>query len=224
VDEIMTRGAHIHAASAWLMCFDEPQPAPPSLEESLEPASMEVLGESAPLFDPGEQNHEQEPPPAPVDVDTLRREFEEELAAALLKQQEAHEVALRLARSQWLEQETGIGQRMAEGLESAFEALRADVARILTPFVAREVEQRASEDLVGATRRAFADEEAPAIRLEGPRDLMEKITQSFTAQSIAATLIEADGVDVKIDLSHTRIETRLDAWMRRLCESRSGAA
>ncbi len=220
----MSRGAHIHAASAWLLRFDEPQPAPAAPEEFFEPASAEALEESAPLFDLGEQHHEQELPPAPVDADALRRDFEEEMAAALLKQQEAHEEALRLARSQWLEQETEIGQRIAEELENAFEALRSDVARILTPFVAREVEQKANEDLVSAARRAFADEEASAMRLEGPRDLMEKITQALAAQSVAVTLIEADGVDVRIDLSHTRIETCLDAWMRRLCESRSGAA
>lgn len=225
MDEIVSRGAQIHAASSWLLRFDEPErPTSFSAEEILDKATtIDVFDDPAPLFDfPEAESDRCQPAPDDVDLDTLRRTLEEEMNAALQKQKEEHEEALRIARSQWIEAEAeAIGQRMTENLAGAFEALRSDVARILAPLVAREIEEMARNELIDATRQAFADEDAPAIRLEGPSDLIERIAGAFTEQSIAVTLIEADSVDVRIDLSHTRLETRLDAWMRRLNESRS---
>jgi len=216
------RGAQIHAASSWLLRFDD-EPITPSLEQLFPGSlSMDVEEESSALFDPVAPEQTQEP--TSVDADKLRRTFEEEMAAALQKQQEAHDETLRLARAQWIGQEAeALGQHMAEALSSAFETLRSDVARILAPFVAREIDEMARAELIESTRQALSDEDAPAIRIEGPADLIERIGEVFTARSVAVTLAEADSVDVKIDLSQTRIETRLDAWMRRLNDSRSAA-
>jgi hypothetical protein len=226
MDEIVTRSAQIHAASSWLLSFDEPARAPSSShDEFFAYAPKPDLGdEPTPLFGFAETEPEQVDLAPDVDVDELRRTLEAEMATALQKQKEEHDEALRLARLQWLEEEAdALGQRMTQSFGGAFETLRSDVARILAPFVAREIEEMAQAELIDATRRAFADQDAPAIRLEGPRDLIERIARAFADQSAAVTLIEADSIDVKIDLSHTRLETRLDDWMRRLNDSRSGA-
>lgn len=228
MDEIVTRSASIRSVSAYLLRFDDPAPGfvAHGMAE-FEAAPVEAFDPETPLFEFAELEPEPDPEPEPaaVDIDALRRAFEEEREAALQTQQAAHEEALRLARAQWAETQANVlSERMAESLATAFEQLRSDVARILAPFVAREIEELACEDLIEATRRALADEQAPAIRVEGPKDLIERLSQTLGSVQASVSLIETEGVDVQIDLAHARLETRLDAWMRRLSESRSGVA
>jgi hypothetical protein len=225
MDEIVTRSAHIHAVSSYLLRFDEPPPAPQSGAEALFDLStptMDLLDESTDLLDFSPQEIGPEFQQQPTDADALRRMFDEEMAAALQNQQATHEEALRNARAEWVEQEAQIiSQRLVDSLTSAVEELRLDVARILAPFVAREIEEMARDELIDLARRALADEEEAAIRLHGPRDLIERVSQALSSQSVLISLVEADTVDVTIDLSRTKLETRLDAWMRRLSDSRS---
>lgn len=243
MDEIVNRSANIHAASAYLLRFDEPAPAPPpamaSFFESREPVDPfndppaladfmpdmtmpdMTMWDMAPS-DMATHDLSLESGAAPVDAELSRSGFEEALAAALQEQQAAHDERLRLLRSEWVEQEAeALGSRMAESMESALELIRAEVARILAPFVAREIEEKARDELVELARRAFAEDETPAIHVEGPKDLIEKVAEALATRQVAVALIEANGVDVKIDLAHTRLETRLDAWMRSLSDSRS---
>ncbi len=147
---------NIHDVSAYLLRFDEPPclPPPPSpspVLETLFEAPMEGFSEE---FAPD--------PVAPAerdDAELLRRVFEEELAAALEKQQAAHEEDLRRLRTQWLEEQGEIlSRRLSESLAEALETLRTDVARVLAPFVAKGVEQTTSEELINAIRRAVAGE------------------------------------------------------------------
>lgn len=209
---------HIHDVSAYLLRFDEPPRLPPPAPEPL----LETLFEAPPPDEEAAPDLPAAAPEAAVDVEALRRAFDEELAAALDAQRAAHEENLRQARTQWIEQQGDIlAQRLSESLAEALAALRADVARILAPFVAQEVEQKTTEDLMAAVHRAIAGEDGPAIRLQGPKDLIEKMAESFAAQQTSVSLAETDGVDVTVDFGLTRIETRLDAWMRRLCDSRS---
>ncbi len=208
---------NIHDISTYLLRFDEAPrlPPPPSpILETLFEAPAEGPGEEFALEPaaPGEQE----------DAELLRRAFDEELAAALEKQQAAHEEDLRLLRTQWIEEQGEmLARRLSESLSEALEALRTDVARILAPFVARQVELTTSQELIDAIRRAVAGENGPSIRLQGPRELIEKMAEALAELQAAVSLTETDGVDVTVDFDLTRIETRLDAWMQRLRDSRS---
>lgn len=209
---------NIHDVSTYLTRFDEPIPPTlslPGVEDYLEPAA------EAPDEEPVTPVTLAEFQP-PVEVDVLRRGFEEELATALEKQQATHEENMRQARAQWIEQEAELlRRRLSESVAAGFETLRADIALILAPFVAKEIEDKALEELKTAIRQAIADDQAPAIRLAGPKELIEKIANVFSSEDAAVSLIETDGMDISVDLAITKIETRFDAWMRRLCESRS---
>lgn len=215
------RVSNIHDVSAYLLSFDAPAPAPATqadpedFRDAAEP--MNLFGETAAFSDPVET----EPP---VDVSALRRDFEAEMADALQKQAAAHEESLRDARAGWVEQQgDALARRIDEHIAAAFEALRLDVSRVLAPFVSREIQSEALKELMEAARIALETEDPPAIRLAGPKDLIEKISKSLTVQASSVTLVETDDVDVTVDLGRTKIETRLDAWMRRLSESRSQA-
>lgn len=221
---------NIHDVSTYLLRFDE---APRLAPQSSLPAPLPApLSPSSPILDTLFESSMELPDEdfapdivareAHDDAAPLRRAFDEELAAALEKQQAAHEEDLRLLRTQWIEEQGELlARRLSESLAEALEALRTDVARILAPFVAREVEQTTSQELIDAIRRAVAGENGPAIRLQGPRELIEKMAEALVEQQAAVSLTETDGVDVTVDFDMTRIETRLDAWMRRLRDSRS---
>jgi hypothetical protein len=225
MDEIVTRGAHIHAVSSYLLRFDEPPPAPQSGADGLfglSAPTMNFLEAPTDLLDFSDHESAAEITEEAADAHAAPGMFEEELAAALQNQQAAHEEALRNARAEWVQQEGELlGKRLVDTLTRAMEDLRSDVGRILAPFVAREIEEMARDELIDLARRALADEEDTAIRLHGPKDLIDRVSRELASQSVVVNLVEADTVDVTIDLSRTKLETRLDAWMRRLCDSRS---
>jgi hypothetical protein len=208
----------IHDVSAYLMRFDAPTPSPPEVDldvEALLASSVEGLID-APLDAPSEQPFIPEEPA--IDPQALREQLETEFAASLAAEREAHEANLRLAREQWVEQEAeAIGQRLTQALDFAIESLRDDVARVLSPFVSREIGETALDELITSVRRAIANESAPALSVCGPKDLVAKISLAL-GNDVALHVVEGDSVDVTVDLSPIRIETRLEEWMRLLSE------
>ncbi len=204
---------NIHDVSTYLLRFDAPAPLPAPLDTFLQ-EPMEAMPVE-PLLEPPT-------PEPPVDVEAMRRAFDEELAVALEQSRRAHDERLRQARRQWVEEEAELlRDRLATCLAEAFATLRSDVARILAPFVARGVEETAVEELIASIERAIAGDEGPVIRLAGPRDLIDRIAGAFVEKRAAVSVVESDGVDIAVDFASTRIETRLEAWMRRLCDHRS---
>ncbi|QGM97902.1 hypothetical protein [Methylocystis parvus] len=202
----------IHNIAAYLQCFDPVEP--PASPLSAEPDA----GPDAPAPEAA--------PSAPaIDVEDMRRALQSELASRLASEREAHEEALRHARETWAREEAAaLGARLAQGLETGLVALRADLARIFTPFLTRSVADRALDELVCAIRQVIAEEKAPLIKLAGPVDLIEKVGAVFEAESIAVELSPDASVDVSVDLSKARIETRLRAWMRRLQQAARDAS
>ncbi len=211
---------NIHAISNYLQRFDAPPATAP------EPAETLSLLEG--LFDAPLRAHDEEPihapppPPESFDIDALRRDFDAHLAAALEAQQAAHDENLRAARAQWIDEQGAVlARRLSESLDAALEALRSDVARVLAPFVAEEIQAIALGELTESIRRAIAGEDAPAIRIDGPADIIGKLADSLAGERAAVTLSETETIDVTVDLGLTKIDTRLEAWMRRLTDSRS---
>lgn len=203
---------NIHDISTYLLRFDALPAEAPVFEELIEAPNAEI--EKSSFYDDVLRE--------PIDIEALHRDFEDKLTVALQRQQEEHLENIRRAREQWVEQEAEILSRcLADGLESAFESLRTDVARVLSPFVSKEIEETALDELVSAIRRAIADEHCPVIRIEGPKDLIGRVGLGFTREGSAVNLIEREGIDALVELDITRIETRLDAWLNRLADSRN---
>jgi hypothetical protein len=198
----------IHNISAYLQCFDavDPPIEPPPVNEK----KRELEKDAAAA--PGAA--------AQSDVESIRRNLEEAFAARLQTERDEHARALLLAREQWTREEARtLGERLMQALEAGLAELRADVARVMTPFVSREIAEKSLEELICAARRAIADENAPVVSLAGPADLVEKVQLALGAEKIAAIRIESDAVDVRVDLRAARLETRLGAWMSRLAKA-----
>lgn len=200
----------IYDAASYLTRFDAPAPIALPQQEAVDAA---IEFETADL--------RQEDMTAEAEREAMRIELEAQLRAALQEERQAYEQRLQAARAQWTSQTAEeFSQRMCRAFDAAFDALREDVSAILTPFVSREIAAQALDETIMAARAALADENAPAISLRGPKDLLDKMRESLNSAKIAMAAQESDDVDLSVDMSKTRIETRLGDWMRRLSDER----
>lgn len=200
----------IHDVSAYLTRFDAPPPIIVG-DAAVEPASL-----------PEDEGGAPEAPPPPIDADKLRAEMEAEFSAALAAEQESFARKLQEARERWIVAEAeALRNAVTQSLEAAIESLRADLARILTPFVSREIAQRALDETIASVRQALANEHAPAIQVSGPSDLLDRISAALSADNVVLSLSEREGVDARVTFASTTIETRLGDWMRRLSNERA---
>jgi len=199
----------IHSVSAYLQNFDAADP--PVADWSVDDQKPEAQTRA---------------PEAPqIDAEALRREMETAFAQRLDAQKEEHERDLRLARAQWTEREAAaLGGLLKQGLDAAFDGLRADVARVLAPFVSSEIARQTIEELIVSIRRAIANDRISVVTVTGPRDLIEKVGLAFADENVSVNLVESGDVDVAVDLSAVKMETRLAAWMRRLSEAEQDKA
>jgi flagellar biosynthesis/type III secretory pathway protein FliH len=160
-------GMTIHSAAVYLVRFDQPPSAPAATAGANDDApEIEPLAASPPPPD--------EPPPPPArSEEEILAEAETKFKAALVQEREAFERRLEEERARWVkEQGEALGREFARSQEQSMTALRADVARILSPFVSREIVDRVLEDLIAAMRRGLANEESPLVSVSAPRDLL----------------------------------------------------
>jgi hypothetical protein len=212
MDEIVSLPMNIHAAASYLVKFDA---RPDALFIPAEPRREDADVEPA-------QAGDSDPDPHVEDLETLRRDYDTRLSAALEARDRLHQDALDQARQEWASQSAeDLATRIEAGINGAFERLRVDVARVLAPFVSREVYETAVCDLVETLRRNMADLDRPAIRLEGPKDILARIGGALGEKQLGeVTMIEGEGIDVTLDLGATRLETCIEDWMKRLGERR----
>lgn len=190
----------IHVAAAFLQCFDEP--SAPQIEEAPPPESLDAP-------DPAQQ--------LAADFERLRAELEAACAQTLQQERETHAAALRAAREAWVREEgSALAATFVAGLQDGFDTLRSDVARILAPFVSSRIAARALNDLVDSLHTATRNVDAPVIRMTGPRDLIERLRLTLAQDDLVIAAEEREGVDMRIEIGPTLIETRLEDWMRSL--------
>ncbi|PPD45593.1 MAG: hypothetical protein CTY15_04215 [Methylocystis sp.] len=200
----------VHEAAAYLLCFDAPhlvpQEAPPKQDQ--ECATESESDDLAPDVDPLQ----------------LRAELEAEFADVLRREREAFDVTLAEARERWTEEQARVlSERLSTSFDEGYARLRADVARILSPFVSKGIAARALEELLGSLRTAVADDQAPVVRISGPRDILDRLQLELSGGNVVVTTIESEEIDVRVEIGPTRIETRLTDWMRDFSTAKSGS-
>jgi hypothetical protein len=166
----------------------EPHPSKPKLEQSLLKA-----------FDEGRE--------------AARREWAEE--RAILKAEIAEQIARE--RDEWAADE---GDRLLAAHRAAiadFETRCAQaVANILRPFLTQAVIARVTEALVQNIEALLASRKRSLFEISGPQDLIEALKQKFSDRPASIAYALSDGVDVRVRVDDTVIETQLGAWMQAL--------
>jgi Skp family chaperone for outer membrane proteins len=143
----------------------------------------------------------------------MRREWDEERAR--LKEEIAEQVARE--REHWAQTE---GERLLAAHRAAmteFETRCAQaVANILRPFLTQAVIARVTESLVQNIEVLITSRRRAMFEISGPQDLIEALKQKFSDRPASITYSLTDGVDVRVRVDETIIETQLGAWMQAL--------
>lgn len=161
------------------------------------------------------------------EIAAARRQGAEEARAAAQQDYEAmlagerngFETRLAEARQAWAaEQGERLAQMMSEGLVRIETEIADAAARLLEPLLAAHAREAAIAELKAALDEIMADEPTASVRIEGPEDLLA-ILRGKLAERRNIAYVSAALSDITVEADGTLIETRLEAWGRRLKEA-----
>lgn len=192
----------------------EPQPQPQAQQQRQAPSQPQL----------------QPPPPAeaaPANLleDAYRRGYTAGLAEGDTKlAEERVRSAIRLGeeRAKWSDQQA---VAIVNGFDTACREIESNiassVARILLPFLADAVRDKAIGSLVEQIATLTSNSPVPVFRVTGPSDLIALVrTQLDLAGRSGVEYQAADTIEVRVLADQTTIETQISTWMDRLNEAR----
>lgn len=186
-----------------------------------------------PMAKPREIRREPQPAPAPKteapQVNLLDEAYRRGYAAGLAEgnaglAEERVRSAVRLGeeRAKWSDQQA---VAIVNGFTTACRELETNiassVARILQPFLADAVRDKAIEALIEQISALTCSSPVPVFRISGPADLLERVkAQLETARRMGVEYQAADTLEIRVVADQTVIETQMQAWTARLKEAR----
>jgi hypothetical protein len=211
-----------------------PPPPPPKIQDVLT-RPKEVRREPQPQPQPQahSQPQFQSPPPAPATeappVNLLDDAYRRGHAAGVAEgdarvAEERVRSAFRLGeeRAKWSDQQA---VTIVSGFEAACREIETNiassVARILLPFLADAVRDKAIGSLVEQIAALTGNSPVPVFKITGPSELLDLVkTQLETARRTGIEYEAAETFEVRVVADQTVIETKIAAWSERLNEAR----
>jgi hypothetical protein len=211
-----------------------PLPPPPKIQDVLtRPKEVRREPQPQPQAHSQPQPLLQSPPPAPKAeapaVNLLDDAYRRGHAAGVAESdariaEERVRGAIRLGeeRAKWSDQQAGA---IVSGFETACREIETNiassVARILLPFLADAVRDKAIGSLVEQISALTGNSPVPVFKVTGPRELLDLVkTQLQTARRTGIEYEAADTFEVRVVADQTVIETQITAWSERLKEAR----
>jgi hypothetical protein len=211
------------------------QPSPPPKIQDVLTRPKEVRREPQPQPQRQAQSQPQlQPsPPAPATEaaavnlldDAYRRGHTAGLAegeAKLAEERVRSAIRLGEERAKWSDQQAvAVVNGFATACREIESNIASSVARILLPFLADAVRDKAIGSLVEQIAALTSNSPVPVFRVTGPSDLIDLVKAQLDA--VNRTGIEyqaADTVEVRVLADQTTIETQISTWIDRLKEAR----
>jgi hypothetical protein len=88
----------------------------------------------------------------------------------------------------------------------------AAVARILAPFLAREIVKHATDELRKNISRLYACGSPGLITIRGPERVLSRLREQIAHLPAAVEYVEDNGVEAFVEANSTRIVTELRPW------------
>ena len=194
----------------------EPQP---------QPQRQERPAQSQPQLQPPSPAAAPEAAPVNLLEDAYRRGHTAGLAegeAKLAEERVRSAIRLGEERAKWSDQQA---VAIINGFDAACREIESNVAssvaRILLPFLADAVRDKAIGSLVEQISALTSNSPVPAFRVTGPSELIDLVrTQLNLAGRSGVEYQSADTVEVRVLADQTTIETQISTWMDRLKEAR----
>ncbi|MET4151748.1 hypothetical protein BjapCC829_37465 [Bradyrhizobium barranii] len=209
-----------------------PPPPPPKIQDVLT-RPMEVRREPQPPRQAQSQPQLQSPLPAPEaeapPVNLLEDAYRRGHAAGVAEgdariAEERVRSAIRLGeeRAKWSDQQAAT---IVGGFETACREIETNiassVARILLPFLADAVRDKAIGSLVEQIAALTGNSPVPVFKITGPGELLDLVrSQLQTARRTGIEYEAAETFEVRVVADQTVIETQIAAWSERLNEAR----
>lgn len=208
-----------------------PPALPPKQDVLTRP--KEARREPQPQRPPQPQAQLQSPPPAPepeaAPVNLLEDAYRRGHAAGVAEgearlAEERVRSAIRLGeeRAKWSDQQA---VAIVNGFETACREIETNiassVARILLPFLAEAVRDKAIGSLVEQIAALTGNSPVPVFKVTGPRELLDLVRAQLEASRRTGIEYEpAETFEVRVVADQTVIETQISAWSERLNEAR----
>ncbi|MBB4010217.1 hypothetical protein [Allorhizobium taibaishanense] len=200
----------------YLKDFSAPQPAP-SVSDAMSFNDDALMFPDEPML--------QLPQPDPVDVGKERRE-----AYA-----EGHEAAAAEADERHVEAIAKLKEAHAEALQALTEKHQAELARVmyhglqqiaadvsitvgaqfveaLTPLLSDLLVNKALDDMTALLKAAILDGAVGQVTVTGPEALFKKLSVRMKAHKNLLRHVEADDLDLTVDVGNAALVTRISAW------------
>jgi hypothetical protein len=211
-----------------------PLPPPPKIQDVLtRPKEVRREPQPQPQAHSQPQPLLQSPPPAPKAeapaVNLLDDAFRRGHAAGVAEgdsriAEERVRSAIRLGeeRAKWSDQQA---VAIVSGFETACREIETNiassVARILLPFLADAVRDKAIGSLVEQIAALTGNSPVPVFKVTGPSELLDLVkTQLQAARRTGIEYEAADTFEVRVVADQTVIETQITTWGERLKEAR----
>lgn len=208
-------------------------PPPPKIQDVLT-RPKETRREPQPQTQPQTQAHPQlqappspapEAPPVNLLDDAYRRGHAAGVADGEVRlAEERVRSAIRLGeeRAKWSDQQA---VAIVSGFEAACREIESNiassVARILLPFLAEAVRDKAIGSLVEQVAALTGSSPVPVFKVTGPSELLDLVkTQLAASRRTGIEYEAADTFEVRVVADQTVIETQISAWSERLKEAR----
>lgn len=148
-----------------------------------------------------------------------RRESEEVFAGQLatIADEHAQEIrtieerhdaeVMRVIHARFFDMTVAISQSVAD------QTLQA-----LLPVIDADVARRSVAALADAVRKAMTEEKAADVLVRGPTRLFDMLKPKFDERGIACRHVEAETVDIIVEINETVLTTRLQVWAQSLAE------
>lgn len=122
--------------------------------------------------------------------------------------EERHESeVMRVIHARFFDMTVAISQSVAD------QTLQA-----LLPVIDADVARRSVTALADAVRKAMTEEKAADVLVRGPGRLYDMLKPKFDERGIACRHVEAETIDILVEINETVLTTRLSVWAQSLAE------
>lgn len=122
--------------------------------------------------------------------------------------EERHEAeVMRVIHARFFDMTGAISQSVAD------QTLQA-----LLPIIDADVARRSVTALADAVRKAMTEEKAADVLVRGPMRLYEMLKPKLDERGIACRHVEAETIDILVEINETVLTTRLSVWAQSLAE------
>jgi L-lactate utilization protein LutC len=175
---------------------------------------LSSLADSSPLGDLGDMNFLSEPEPQ-IDLEAERKEAFDEGYAKARAELEEHFAGQLVTIAEDHQHEV-----VAQEERHDSEVMRVIHARFfdMTVAIDADVARRSVTALADAVRKAMTEEKAADVLVRGPMRLYEMLKPKFDERGIACRHVEAETIDILVEINESVLTTRLSVWAQSLAE------